>query len=484
MADGTILKKRHLSRAKHPQMDLFIADVFDASASVKDDQASMEHPFFALKPGDHRTVEYRYGDKHISVECGSKGRATIHDKDIWIYCISHLMHSLNEGNPISRRVDFVAYDFLVTTNRAISGATYKGLADALQRLTQTSVVTNIETGGKKSREIVHLLDSAYIERDDRERMTSITVTLPDWLMNSIIMREVLTISRDYFRIRKPLDRRIYELVRKHCGKQLEWRIGLDKLHLKTGSTASLKEFRRAVKSLAASDDLPQYRIVYNAELDQVLFYQRSTKGALKQLRQGRILATSLPGGLRVLIGYARVSTDDQNLDLQRDALESAGCEKIYTDTISGRATERAGLDAALDFLRAGDTLVVWKLDRLGRSVKQLVDLVQDLEDREIQFKSLSDSIDTQTPAGRFFFHVMASLAQMERELIAERTKAGLAAARARGRHPGRKRVMTDQKLKTAKKLVADGELSMREIADSLGVSLATLYRWRSRDFSL
>ncbi|KIE41109.1 recombinase family protein, partial [Geobacter anodireducens] len=141
----------------------------------------------------------------------------------------------------------------------------------------------------------------------------------------------------------------------------------------------------------------------------------------------------------MLIGYARVSTQDQNLDLQRSALEQAGCERIYEDQVSGSRSERPGLKAMLDFIREGDTLVVWKLDRLGRSVKGLVDLVGEFSTKGINFKSLTDSIDTTTPAGRFFFHIMASLSQMERELTVERTRAGLIAARQQGRVGGRKR---------------------------------------------
>ena len=131
----------------------------------------------------------------------------------------------------------------------------------------------------------------------------------------------------------------------------------------------------------------------------------------------------------MLIGYARVSTQDQNLDLQTEALTKVGCKKIYNDKISGSRAERPGLTTALEMLREGDTLVVWKLDRLGRSVKNLVDLVGELHQQGIQFKSLTDAIDTGTPSGRFFFHVMASLAEMERELTVERTRAGLEVAR-------------------------------------------------------
>jgi DNA invertase Pin-like site-specific DNA recombinase len=176
------------------------------------------------------------------------------------------------------------------------------------------------------------------------------------------------------------------------------------------------------------------------------------------------------------IGYARVSKGDQNLDLQKQALESRGCKKIYQDQISGLRVDRPGLNKALAQLRENDTFVVWKLDRLGRSVKGLIEFVADLEKNKIHFKSITDQIDTSTPAGRFFFHLMASLAQMERELIVERTRAGLDAARLRGRIGGRKRLMSSSKIESAKKLLATS-IPPREVAANLGVSIPTLYRW-------
>lgn len=178
----------------------------------------------------------------------------------------------------------------------------------------------------------------------------------------------------------------------------------------------------------------------------------------------------------MLIGYARVSTQDQNLDLQIEALTKAGCRKIFDDKISGNKAARPGLVKAFEMLREGDTLVVWKLDRLGRSVKNLVDLVGELHQQGVQFKSLTDSIDTGTPSGRFFFHVMASLAEMERELTIERTRAGLEIARQLGRKGGRKRQMTDSKIESAKKLLANG-VPPRDVANNLGISVPTLYRW-------
>ena len=173
----------------------------------------------------------------------------------------------------------------------------------------------------------------------------------------------------------------------------------------------------------------------------------------------------------MLIGYARVSTQDQNLALQYDALMHAGCQKIFETK-----AERPGLSLCLEMLREGDTLVVWKLDRLGRSVKQLVNLVGELQEQGIHFKSLTDSIDTSTAAGRFFFHVMASLAEMERELTIERTRAGLEIAKNLGRKGGRKPKMTDSKIESAKKLLASG-IPPKEVAKNLGVSIPTLYRW-------
>jgi DNA invertase Pin-like site-specific DNA recombinase len=178
----------------------------------------------------------------------------------------------------------------------------------------------------------------------------------------------------------------------------------------------------------------------------------------------------------MLIGYVRVSTQDQNLELQRKALLDAGCEKIFDDKVSGSRSERPGLSQALEMLRDGDTLVVWKLDRLGRSVKHLVDLVGELDELGVHFRSLTDSIDTSTASGRFFFHVMASLAEMERELTVERTRAGLEVARSLGRVGGRKRKMTDSKLESARKLLAAG-VPVKDVAKNLGVSVPTLYRW-------
>jgi DNA invertase Pin-like site-specific DNA recombinase len=179
----------------------------------------------------------------------------------------------------------------------------------------------------------------------------------------------------------------------------------------------------------------------------------------------------------MLIGYARVSTQDQNLELQCSALNKSGCEKIYQEKISGaRNNNRPELQQALDMLREGDTLIVWKLDRLGRSVKGLIELTAMLQQKNINFKSLTDNVDTATPSGRFFFHMMASLAQMERELIAERTKAGLAAAKSQGRIGGRRRKMTASKIESAKKLLSSGSLP-KDIAHNLGISIPTLYRW-------
>jgi len=176
------------------------------------------------------------------------------------------------------------------------------------------------------------------------------------------------------------------------------------------------------------------------------------------------------------VGYARVSTTDQDTALQTDALDAAGCIKIFTETASGALDARPKLAAALDYLREGDVLCVWRLDRLGRSVRHLTEVVNTLAERAIGFRSLTEGIDTTTPAGKLIFHIFASLAEFEREIIRERTYAGLAAARARGRKGGRRPKLTPGKLETARTLYAGKQHTVAQIADIVGVSRATLYR--------
>ncbi len=178
----------------------------------------------------------------------------------------------------------------------------------------------------------------------------------------------------------------------------------------------------------------------------------------------------------MLVGYARVSTQDQNLDLQQDALTSAGCEKIFIDHVSGAQAERVGLDQALEYMRPGDTLVVWKLDRLGCSLRHLVETIQLMASKEIGFKSLQENIDTTTSGGKLVFHLFAALAEFERDIIRDRTHAGLAAARVRGRKGGRPTVMNEQLKQAAELLRADRSRSITDICKTLGISRATFYR--------
>jgi DNA invertase Pin-like site-specific DNA recombinase len=179
----------------------------------------------------------------------------------------------------------------------------------------------------------------------------------------------------------------------------------------------------------------------------------------------------------MLIGYARVSSDDQNLDLQRDALRHAGCERLYEEKESGGKTDRPELSRTMEVLRPGDTLIVWRLDRLGRSLKHLIEVVEELEAKGVGFRSVTEAIDTTTSGGKLVFHIFAALAEFERTLIRERTKAGLAAARARGRKGGRKPALEGKRLAQARALRADPSLAVEDICKTLGVSRATFYRY-------
>ena len=181
-----------------------------------------------------------------------------------------------------------------------------------------------------------------------------------------------------------------------------------------------------------------------------------------------------------LIGYCRVSTSEQNSELQTDALTKAGCERIFSDIASGSKAERPGLIDALQYARSGDTIVVWRLDRLGRSLKHLLDLINDFKNRNIQFQSIQENLDTSTTGGQLVFHVFAALAEFEHSLIRDRTNAGLKAAQDRGHFGGRPKVFNDEKVKRARSLMMEYGLSAKEISRQFGISRATLYRYLSK----
>ena len=231
-------------------------------AVPKDDMASMEHPLFTLatRP-DRRILRYEHGDAVIEVTPSVKGLATVHDKDVLIFCVSQLMAALNAGRPVSPTLHLKAHDLLAATNREASGDGYRRLREAFERLSGTRIVTNVETGGIESTRGFGLIDGWEILRKARGgRMILVTVTLSDWMFRSVVSRSVLTLSRDYFRLRKPLERRVYEIARKHCGRQAEWKIGLETLAKKTGSTSPRRVFRRMIRDMVEEDGLPDYRL--------------------------------------------------------------------------------------------------------------------------------------------------------------------------------------------------------------------------------
>ena len=242
------------------QGDFFICDILDAIP--KDDMASMEHPIFSLSTRpDRRVLRYGHGSTEIEITPSVKGLATIHDKDILIYCISQLVAALNEGRAISRQVTLKSFDLLVATGRETSGNGYRRLREAFERLAGTRITTNIVTGGEETTSGFGLIDAWEIVRRTRSgRMVSVRVTLSDWLYRAVTTRSVLTLSREYFGLRKPLERRVYEIARKHCGGQKAWKIGLETLLKKSGSASPRRVFRKMIRDMVAEDHLPDYRI--------------------------------------------------------------------------------------------------------------------------------------------------------------------------------------------------------------------------------
>lgn len=259
--------------------DFFICDILDATP--KGDMASMEHPIFSIstKP-DRRIKRYESGEKFVEIIPSVQGGATVHDRDILIFCISQTIAALNNKCNVSQILRFKAYDLLSATNRGTDGRGYEQLKAAFARLAGTRIETNITTGKNEVLEGFGLIENYKIVRETREgRMQEIEIKLSDWVFNAIKAREVLTLHRDYFRLRKPLERRMYELARKHCGQQRSWRIGLDKLQAKCGSGSTNKEFKRLVHKIIEQNNIyqhmPDYTLSFNG--NNVIFTNRNFK---------------------------------------------------------------------------------------------------------------------------------------------------------------------------------------------------------------
>jgi plasmid replication initiation protein len=262
---------------RHPQYDLFICDVSDAV--LKDVMPQMEHPFYSLSKKPETNIRrYEHNGQWLQVTPSVKGLATIYDKDILIYCISQIMAKIKKGEQISKRVRINSHDLLIFANRGTSGKDYEALQEAIERIRGTTISTNIRTGDEEQTDTFGLIDASSIRRKHGldGRLVSCEITLSDWVFNAIQHNEVLTLHRDYFRLRKPLERRVYELARKHCGQQNQWKISLLHLLKKTGSQSPEKRFRQMIRHLADSDHLPDYFVNFDIETDMILFRNRGT----------------------------------------------------------------------------------------------------------------------------------------------------------------------------------------------------------------
>lgn len=271
MALGAVRRETGKRAVPAPlQLDLFSCDLLEVAP--KEDLASMEHPLFSLATRPDLTIlRYQHNGVQIEVTPSVKGRATIHDKDILIYCTSQLMAALNGGRAVARRVTLRAHDLLVATQRETSGDGYRRLREALERLAGTRITTNLVQGGLEVTRGFGLIEDWEILRrtgsgakSGTGRMVQVQVTLSEWLYAAIMAKSVLTLNRDYFQLRRPLERRLYELARKHCGRQPDWRIGLETLQKKTGSQSPRRVFRAMLREVIAADTIPDYLLTLEA----------------------------------------------------------------------------------------------------------------------------------------------------------------------------------------------------------------------------
>lgn len=261
---------------RHPQGELFVCDIADCV--LKNDLASMEHPIFSLsKKPDLNIRNYVYGETRLTVTPSVKGLATIWDKDVLIFAISQLMAAKNSGRPIGRELSLSARACLVFSNRHTGGKDYEQLEAALDRLSGTRLRTTIKTGGEHHDSWFGLIETAFVKRDRNSgRIVELKITLSEWLFNAVNANEVLSMHRDYFRLKKAIERRIYEISRKHCGKSRCWSIGVEKLYRKSGSCGPLKQFRYVLRRLENENALPGYTVRLNCESDTVQFRNRNT----------------------------------------------------------------------------------------------------------------------------------------------------------------------------------------------------------------
>jgi plasmid replication initiation protein len=292
---------------RHPQHDLFICDVADAI--LKDVMPQMEHPFYSLSKKPETSIRrYEHNGQWLQVTPSVKGLATIYDKDILIYCISQIMAKLKNGEQVSKRVRINSRDLLVFTNRGTAGKDYEALQEAIERIRGTTISTNIRTGDEEQTDTFGLIDSSSIRRKHGldGRLLTCEITISDWVFNAIKHNEVLTLHRDYFRLRKPIERRIYELARKHCGQQSGWKASVDVLLKKSGSKSTDKEFRRAVRTLAATNHLPDYVVTFDSGTDMVTFQNRGTMklaAAAAEPWTGRLDAGAFDDARKVAHGW-------------------------------------------------------------------------------------------------------------------------------------------------------------------------------------
>lgn len=273
-----------LQKERYPNLDFFVADL--TTWTLKDDRSSMEHPFFSLsKNPDTAIRHYEHNGNTIAIAPSAYGMPTIWDKDILIYCCSQLIEGMKRGREPKREVVFPTYNFLVSTNRSTGKRGYDLLIQTLQRLKGVQITTNIKTNGVLETSGFGFIgdwDAAFSLANNRT--LHVRIELASWLYRAIANLEVLTLSRDYFRLDGGIERRVYELCRKHCGHQPSWTIGLDLLYKKSGSTSPKRFFRFSIKNLAESNHLPDYWLKFNAEEDKLAVYLRSHKGGLRMFK--------------------------------------------------------------------------------------------------------------------------------------------------------------------------------------------------------